>query len=73
MRYEDPKAGEIITPCMKGYKICCCDCGLVHRIDFFVVKHGRGHKVQLVAHRDNRATAAVRREKRKAEAREAVK
>jgi hypothetical protein len=61
--------GEVVHPCMKGYKMGCCDCGLVHRIDFFVIKHGRGHKVRLIATRDVRATAAVRREKRKRESR----
>ena len=69
MRHHRVKDGEVVQPCMKGYKMACCDCGLVHRIDFFVVKHGRGYKVQLVPHRDNRATTAVRREKRKAQAR----
>lgn len=35
----------------------CCDCGLVHRINFRV----QNGKVQFQAFRDNRATAAKRR------------
>lgn len=41
----------------------CCDCGLVHRLD---VQHSRGQKHTIVTFtRDNRATAQVRRWKRK--------
>lgn len=28
--------GEKVVPQMNGYKLCCCDCGLVHTIDFEV-------------------------------------
>jgi hypothetical protein len=38
----------------------CCDCGLVHRMDFRIVK-GR---VQFRPFRDKRATAAARRKSR---------
>jgi CxxC motif-containing protein len=27
-----------IKPQMKGYKMACCDCGLVHKLDFEVIK-----------------------------------
>ena len=36
MKYDDPENGEWIFPIMKGYKACCCDCGLVHRMEFRV-------------------------------------
>lgn len=29
----------------------CCDCGLVHRLDFKVIKHARGHNVMFRASR----------------------
>lgn len=29
--------GEWIRPPMKGYRMHCCDCGLVHRVDFCVI------------------------------------
>lgn len=29
MKYEEPKEGEWIRPIKRGYKMACCDCGLV--------------------------------------------
>jgi hypothetical protein len=46
-------------PVMKGYKMACCDCGLVHVLNFKV----SGRTVQFRARRDNRATGQVRRHK----------
>lgn len=57
MKYEIVKAGEWIQPVRKGYKMRCCDCGLVHRVDFRVYKG----KPQLRAWRDERATGQIRR------------
>lgn len=48
---------KYIKPIMKGYKIACCDCGLVHKFEFKIIR-GR---VFYRAARDNRATAAKRR------------
>lgn len=53
--------GDVIIPQMEGYKIRCCDCGLVHRFTFAVVKDGRKQRVAFTVSRDNRATAAARR------------
>lgn len=61
MRYKQQYSGDLVRPVMKGYKMRCCECGLVHVLDFFVVRWGRGHKVTFRARRDNRATAAIRR------------
>lgn len=55
--YSEPKAGEWVQPKEKGYKMACCDCGLVHRMDFRV-HEGR---VQFRVYRDNRATGQMRR------------
>lgn len=63
MRYKKVQAGEWVQPIRKGYKMRCCDCGLVHRLNFRLVKHGLGHKIQFNADRDERATAAIRRTK----------
>jgi hypothetical protein len=57
VRYENPREGEWQQPIRKGYKMRCCDCGLVHKIDFRVY-NGRA---QMRVFRDNRSTAAVRR------------
>lgn len=35
---NDDGWSDWIKPQMKGYKMACCDCGLVHRIDFAIVK-----------------------------------
>jgi hypothetical protein len=64
--YQKPKAMQWISPVMKGYKLACCDCGLVHRIDFKVIRWGRGHKVLFRADRLPRSTAMVRRHKKAA-------
>jgi hypothetical protein len=63
-RYNRLHAGEWVRPVMQKYRMMCCDCGLVHVIDFKVVKWGRGHKVKFRADRHNRATASARRAKR---------
>ncbi len=56
-RYEKPEPGEWVQPIKEGYKMACCDCGLVHTMNFRIVK-GR---VQFQAFRNNRSTAAKRR------------
>jgi hypothetical protein len=58
MKYHQQQDGEWVQP-KEGYKMACCDCGLIHRMEFRV----RGGKVQFRAWRDNRATAARRRRK----------
>jgi hypothetical protein len=58
MRYTTPADGEWVQPIRKGYKMRCCDCGLVHKMDFRV-KNGR---IQFRAFRDNRSTGACRRQ-----------
>lgn len=59
-KYETPAAGEWVQPIRRGYKQSCCDCGLVHKMDFRIYR-GRA---QFRAYRDNRATALVRRHKK---------
>ena len=46
---------------MKGFKFMCCDCRLVHTMDFKVIRWGKGHKVIFRIFRNNRATSAARR------------
>lgn len=57
MKYPKVKEGEWIQPIRKGYKMRCCDCGLVHIMNFRIYK---GH-IQLQAFRDERATSQIRR------------
>lgn len=56
MPYEKIKPGEWLRPKVKGYRMACCDCGLVHRLDFRV----HTGRAELRAYRDNRATKRLR-------------
>lgn len=58
--YYEPQAGEWVQPIRKGYRLACCDCSLVHTMDFRIHK-GR---IQFRVFRDNRKTAAMRRKKK---------
>ena len=62
-KYKKESSGVWIRPFKRGYRIRCCDCGLVHRIDFDHIPWGRGRKVIFRVWRDERATAASRRKK----------
>lgn len=68
-----------ILPIMRGYKMACCDCGLVHNMQFDVfeitkfnkdgsfkgkIHKGKKWRVMLKAQRNNRATGQVRRHKK---------
>ena len=64
MRYPQVYDGDRVRPTMSGYRIMCCDCGLVHKLDFFIVKTGRRRHVEIKIARDLRATAATRRKKK---------
>jgi hypothetical protein len=61
MKYPIVKDGEWVWPIMEGYKMSCCDCGLVHKVDFKITDG----KIWLKMSRDYRATAAIRREIKK--------
>ena len=55
-------SGDWIQPMhRRGFKMQCCDCGLVHSVDFrLVIRQGR-KVLQLRTSRDNRATGQIRR------------
>lgn len=57
MSYEKPKAGQWVQPIRRGYKMACCDCGLVHTMDFRIYR-GRA---QFRAIRNERSTGQMRR------------
>jgi hypothetical protein len=71
---------EDIYPLMRGYKMACCDCGLVHDMQFDVVeiskfnkngtfnahvRKGKKWRVLMRARRNKRATGQMRRKKNK--------
>jgi len=49
--------GEWIVVPKRGYKEQCCDCGLVHKLNFRVTKSGQ---IEIQTFRDGRATAGAR-------------
>lgn len=57
MKFKKVKDGEWQQPVRKGYKLMCCDCGLVHTIDFRIIKS----KIQFRAYRNERSTWLARR------------
>lgn len=59
MRYTQAISGDWIQP-KDGYRVACCDCGLVHNFNFRI-KNG---KVQIQPIVNTRATAAKRRNPR---------
>ena len=56
MQYVQRQENEWIQPKRKSYFIMCCDCGLVHELDFRIYK---GH-IQFRAKRNERKTATAK-------------
>lgn len=54
VKYVQAFDGEWIFPRRRGYLMKCCDCGLKHRMNFVLVKHGQGHRIAFQAFRINR-------------------
>ena len=52
MRYEYAKEGEWIQPIRKGYRLKCCKCGVIHKLDFRLVKEGKKNYIQFRAFRN---------------------
>jgi hypothetical protein len=68
VRYHVISYGEWTRPRMTNFREQCCDCGLIHRLDFRIVDArrggraaGRGLRIEFRTRRDDRATAAARR------------
>lgn len=57
--YRQVHDGEWVQPVRRGYRMMCCDCSLVHVLNFRV----RRGSIQIQAIRHKRATAAARRRK----------
>jgi len=70
---------EWVFPIMKGYRMACCDCNLVHELELEVYevkktredgsfeaiqRKGKKWRVRLRAKRNNRATGQLRRAKK---------
>lgn len=55
--YYHVQDGEWITVKKRGYKEQCCDCGLIHTMNFRVNAKGQ---IEVQSFRDGRATAGAR-------------
>lgn len=58
------KNGQWVMPLMHGYKMQCCDCGLIHTLDFIVVdgedlKVVNGFRVLMRAYREDKMEDSV--------------
>ena len=38
VRYKPVQSGEWVKPVMRGYRMKCCDCGLVHEMQFKAIE-----------------------------------
>jgi hypothetical protein len=57
MKYDEPEDGEWIFPKRRGYLLACCDCGLVHRMDFRLM----GKHIEFRVFLEPRRTGQMRR------------
>lgn len=63
-RFPKVKKLEWVQPRPRGYLMACCDCGLVHRMDFRIINGPKRLHVQFRATRARNYTAKLRREER---------
>lgn len=61
-KYPIAEDGQWLQPIRRGYRLRCCDCGLIHTMNFRM-KSGR---IQFQAFRDDRATAQTKERKKRA-------
>lgn len=61
LMYEVAYDNEWVQPRQRRFKLECCDCGLIHEVDFRIVRKGDVEKVQFRARRERRETARNRK------------
>jgi len=52
MKFEQQKDGDWIRPIRRGYKIRCCKCGLIHRLNYKLKKEGKRNVIMFQAFRE---------------------
>ena len=62
--YPTPGAGEWVGPKRKYYYMACCDCCLVHKIEFALMKWPNGKRIIMRVWRDNKRTGQLRRRRK---------
>jgi hypothetical protein len=64
-RYHQVHDGVWFRPTMKGHREQCCGCGLVHLVDYQIVRVGKNKEgIMYRATVDEKETKAVRRRRR---------
>jgi hypothetical protein len=64
-RYTRVRDGQWVHPKRRGYKLMCCDCGLVHRVNFKIETKGERSFLSFQAFRDTKATKLSRRQRKR--------
>ncbi len=59
--YSAVVEGEWTEMRMRGHREQCCDCGLIHRIDYRILTKGKRRELQFRCWRDDKATGKIRR------------
>jgi hypothetical protein len=59
--FRDIQSDQWVNPKRRGFKMACCDCGLVHDVDFRISKTAQGNQIQMRMRRNRRSTAMIRR------------
>lgn len=63
MRYPKIKDNEWVRPRRKSFRDMCCDCGLVHLVDYRIVTDGARQFVEFRVKRHGPATGGARSRK----------
>lgn len=66
-KFKKVNPNEWQMPIMKGYKMACCDCGLVHNFTFQVIDNDTQKKIKngrvlIKATRNNKLTKELRKQ-----------
>jgi len=64
-KYPKAQAGEWIKPKRRFYYMGCCDCGLVHKLEFKLLPVTSGSGIFMRAWRDEAQTKALRKKESK--------
>ena len=52
LKYDQIHDGDTVTPVMHGYRWKCCDCGLVHTLNFKIINYPNNrHELQFTVAR----------------------
>lgn len=59
--YSQVKEGEWLDVSRRDEREQCCDCGLVHRVDYRIIEKNGRNKIEYRCWRDDNATKRIRK------------